>query len=112
MDDSSTLERFLDEIDAADEVMRQDMAQGEVASSSTRLQRSGSPPLEDLLYLYDQLIELLEFKKVLLAEQRDVWASPRTAREDPRLLGLQLDRLRGRRRFWEGIRAGPGPLSG
>src|SRR3954447_21715539 len=79
VDDSSTLEHFLEQIDAADEVMRQQAAQGQVPSASASLQPNENPSLEDLLCVYDQLIELLEFKEVLLAERPDVWASPRAA---------------------------------
>ncbi|MBO0706621.1 MAG: hypothetical protein J2P39_14950 [Candidatus Dormibacteraeota bacterium] len=110
MDDSSTLDRLLQDIDAADEAMREQAAKGTPTTDAEAwAQPNGNGPVEDLLSLVDQLIELLELKEVLLAEQPDVWSSPRTAREDPRVLGLQLDRLRERRDFWEGMRA---PRSG
>jgi hypothetical protein len=106
------LDRFLEEIDVADEVMRGKAAQGQGPSASALDQLEGAPLLEDLLSLYDQLIELLEFKEVLLAEQSDVWDSSGAACEDPKSIGLQLDRLRARRQFWEQVRtADPGPWS-
>ena len=111
MDDSSTLDRLLEDIDAADEVMRQQAAR-QIPTSAACGQPNGDAAVEDLLLLVDHLIELLEFKEVLLAEQPEVWDSPRTDREDPRVLGLQLDRLRAQRHFWEGMRSarcGPPP---
>lgn len=110
MDDSSTLGRFLEQIDAADQAMRQHMAREWVHAASASLEQNEGTRLEDLLCLYDQLIELLEFEEVLLAEQPNVWGSARAAREDPKLVGLQLDRLRAQRAFWNEVRAaGSGP---
>lgn len=111
MDDNGTLDHFLEEIDAAAEVMCRQAA-NPVLATPAYAQPHENGPVEDLLALLDQLIELLEFKEVVLAGHTEVWTSPRTAGEDPRLLGSQLDRLRARRHFWEGLRtARSGPLS-
>ena len=93
MDEGIKLDHLVERMDEADDALRR--------LGARRSVNEGNPAsAADLLQLYDQLIELLEFKRVLMTEQPQGLGDSSAAGEDPRVLGLQLDRLRARRRFW------------
>ena len=98
MDEGIKLDHLVERMDEADDALRRLQAQRKVNGGN---QASAA----DLLQLYDQLIDLLEFKQVLMTEQSQGLGGWSAAGEDPRLLGLQLDRLRARRRFWAALPA-------
>jgi hypothetical protein len=77
------------------EKVHQEAARGaEDASVAARHQAAEDSPVKDLRHLYE---ELIEFKQV--TEHPRTSAGPWPTRKE---LGLQLDRLRVRRRLWAG----------
>jgi hypothetical protein len=92
------LDRFLEKIE--DAMPQQAALREAAAAASLQLQRNPRSEGMGLLHLYDELIALVEFTQALVAEQPEGLSGATHSGGDPRVLGLNLDRLRARRDFW------------